>query len=314
MNARENDYRGLQPDVELAVKEYDSVRQEELIGMQSQVSTLRYGITGCVVLFGIAAQQHADKYLGWIIALTLLPLVILFSAVIWMGEYERMARAGRYIALLEERINDRVDGVWRPLQWESWLREGGNSQSRLIGGHHRYLTIVCVFVGLQIAAVTMGLHFYWHKHAAHPSRHWLIPAAVAINLTILLTLLGYFRSSYERLRDFTADPEERGRRVRARFRIRVRLYSTLPAVGFISAPIYSWPLGLYVVHLLNNGIGDGKIGWYWSVVPTLIWMILVPLLASRSVMRELLGNVSLQRVNCRWPRWNVSTQRVGESC
>jgi Zn-dependent protease with chaperone function len=279
----------LPPDVALALKEYESVRREEIAAMQSHVSTLRYAITGSVVLFGIAAQQHADKYLGWAIALALLPLVILFSAVIWMGEYERMARAGRYIALAEERINGLLgEGVKGPLRWESWLREGGSSQSRLVGGHHRYLMIVCVLAALQIAAVAMGLHFYWHQHAHDPSREWLVPTAVAVNLAILLTLLGYFRSSYERLRDFTSDPEERGRRVRPRLRIRLRLYGALGVVAFVSAPIYSWPLGLWLVHLLNDGIGNGQIAWYWSAVPTAIWIVLVPMIASRAVMNELL--------------------------
>jgi Zn-dependent protease with chaperone function len=284
----------LPAEVGLSVEEYRSVRQEEIVAMQSQISTLRYGVTGSVVLIGIAAQQHADKYLGWAISLALVPLVLLFSAVIWMGEYERMARAGHYVAILERRLNDRLgESRWRPLTWESWLREGGASHPRIIGGQHRYLTIACVFVGFQVAAVAMGLHFYWHQHAHDPARNWLIPTAVAVNLGILLTLLGYFRSSYERLRDFTADPEERGHKVRPRLRIRIRLYSILALVAFISAPIWSWPLGIYSVHALNDGIGEGKIGFFWAAWPTAIWIVLVPLLASRAVMHELLAERAL---------------------
>jgi len=284
----------LPPGVELSVEEYRSVRREELVAMQSQISTLRYGVTGCVVLIGVAAQQHADKYLGWSIALALVPLVVLFSAVIWMGEYERMARAGHYIAILERRLNSRLgSGRWRPLTWEHWLREGGTSQSRIVGGQHRYLTIASVFTGFQVATVAMGLHFYWHQHAHDPSREWLVPTAVVVNLGILLTLLGYFRSSYERLRDFTADPEERSRKVRPRFRIRIRLYGILGAVAFISAPIWSWPVGILVLDALNHGVGNGQIDWYWSVVPTVIWIVLVPLLASRAVMHELLAERTL---------------------
>lgn len=237
----------------------------------------------------MAAQQHADRYLGWAIALALVPLVVLFSAVIWMGEYERMARAGHYIVGLEGRINARLaNGAWRGLRWEGWLREGGNAHSRVVGGHHRYLAIASVFIGFQIAAVAMGLHFYWHKHSDDPSHVWLIPVAVIVNLGILLTLLGYFRSSYERLRDYTAEPEERSPAVRQRVRMRVRLYATVGAVGFISAPFYSWPLGVGLVWALN------KAGWhlagYWIAFPTFFWMALIPLISSRGLMRELLKN------------------------
>jgi Zn-dependent protease with chaperone function len=284
-------------EIDLALEEYRTVRQEEMVAMQSQISTLRYGVTGCVVLIGVAAQQHADRYLGWAISLALVPLVVLFSAVIWMGEYERMARAGHYIAGLERHINAIfTDGACRPMGWENWLREGGNAHSRVVGGHHRYLTITSLFIGFQIAAVAMGLHFYWHDHAHDPSRRWLIPLAVAINLGILLTLLGYFRSSYERLRAYTAEPEERNPPVRQRLRMRIRLYSILVAVGFISAPFYSWPLGIVGVRLLNDGGWLGHVPTFWIAFPTLFWMAFIPLVASRGVMRELLSRRILPEV------------------
>jgi Zn-dependent protease with chaperone function len=281
------DHASLPPEISLAIEEYRTVRQEELVALQSQISTLRYGVTGCVVLIGVAAQQHTDRYLGWAISLALVPLVVLFSAVIWMGEYERMARTGQYIAELERRINERLaDSIWRPLRWEGWLRE--NAHSRVVGGHHRYLAIASVFIGFQIAAVAMGLHFYWHQHAQDPSRKWLIPMSVAINIAILLTLLGYFRSSYERLRDYMAEPGERNPPVRQRVRMRVRLYAIVGTVAFISAPFYSWPLGLFIVWGLNKVEWFGHVPVYWAAFPILVWMVIVPFISSRGLMRELL--------------------------
>ncbi len=281
-------------EIDVMLEEYRTVRQEELVGMQSQISTLRYGITGCVVLIGLAAQQHADRYLGWSLALALVPLVILFSAVIWMGEYERMARAGRYVGILERDINHKVGALsGGPLGWEKWLREGGHAQSRIVGGHHRYLAIASVFLGLHVTAVAMGLHFYWHQHADDPSRRWLVPAAALVNVAILLTLVGYFRSSYERLRNFTADPDEHMPDVRQRLRMRLRLYGVFGAVGFVSAPIWSWPLGIYSVRKLNDAGWLGHVPAYWIGWPVVVWMVLVPLLASRAVMRELLQERTL---------------------
>jgi Zn-dependent protease with chaperone function len=276
--------------VQLLLNEYATVRQEGLAAMTSQISTLRYGISGIVVLIGVAVQQHNDEYLGWAITLALVPLVVLFSAVIWMGEYERMGRAGLYVARLEAKINRHlVGGGWTPMEWERWLREGGLTQSRVVGGLHRYLTIAGVFIGFQAASVVMGLHFYWHKHSHDVSAHWLIPLAVAINVGILVTLLGYFRSSYEQLRNFTVDPQEGKPAVRQRLRMRLRLYGLLVAVGFVSAPIYSWPLGVLVVGWLNQDGWLGHVPAYWIGLPVVIWMVLVPLLASRAVMHELLA-------------------------
>lgn len=272
----------------MALEEYRTVREEELIAVQGQISTLRYGVAGCVVLIGFAAQQHGDRYLGWAVSLALVPLVVLFSAVIWMGEYERGARAGSYISELEARINAMLGplGLSRPLRWEGWLREGGNAPSRLVGGHHRYLAIACVFIGFQIAAVVMGLHFYWHKHSDDPNRQWLVPVAVIVNLTILMMLLGYFRSSYERLRDYTTEPEEPQPTVRQRVRMRISLYLLFLAVGFISAPFFLGPLGAWL-WISGQTLVFESLPDFWVLVPAFLWMTVIPLVSSRGLMREL---------------------------
>ncbi|HYM45096.1 MAG TPA: M48 family metalloprotease [Solirubrobacteraceae bacterium] len=291
----------LEPEIAVALEEYRTVRQEEITSMQSYVSTLRYGVTGCVVLIGVAAQQHGDRYLGWAIALALVPLVVLFSAVVWMGEYERMARAGHYVAMLEGRISSRCQSLSPPLHWESWLREGGITQSRIVGGLHRYITITGLLIAFQVASVVMGLHFYWHSHPKEKSNEWVIPVAVAINYIILVTLLGYFRSCYERLRDFTSEPEEhkselssrprpaeRKQKVRPRLRIRVSLYLLFGLVGLISTPWFFWPLSLWLRSWLNQVDGFPHVELIWIGLPAAIWMTVVPLLAPRGVMRELL--------------------------
>jgi Zn-dependent protease with chaperone function len=276
------------PDLAALMDEYRSVREEELIAVQGQISTLRYGIAGCVVLIGFAAQQHADRYLGWAVSLSLVPLVVLFSAIIWMGEYERGARAGHYVMGLERRINAIIDGRtdW-PLRWEQWLRKGGDAPSRLVGGHHRYLAIACVFIGFQIASVVMGLHFYWHTHSHDPSRHWLIPVAVVVNIAILLMLLGYFRSSYEHLRDYTTGPDEPKPAVRQRVRMRLRLYSLFAAVGFISTPVFIWVLGIGIVWGLPAASLVTVVPVFWLFVPPFLWIAIIPLVSSRGLMREL---------------------------
>jgi Zn-dependent protease with chaperone function len=275
--------------IQLALEEFRGVRDEELVAMQTQIGILRYGITGGALLIGVAVQQHGDKYLGWAIALSLVPLILLFSAVIWMGEYERLARAGQYIALLEGRINRRgAELGWLPLGWQEWVREGGRTRSRVVGGHHRYVAVAAVFIGLHVAAVALGLHFYYHLHSHDPSRRWMIPLLTGVNLAILATILGYFRSSYERLRDYATNPHEPTRIVRQRLRMRLRLYSILAVVAVTSAPIYSWPLGIVLVSWFNHEGWLGHVALGWAAIPTLVWVGLIPLVASRAVMHELL--------------------------
>jgi Zn-dependent protease with chaperone function len=270
-------------EVDLAIEEYRTVRAEELVALQSHLAILRYGITGCAVLVGVAVQQHKDRYLGWIIAIAIVPMVVLFSVVIWMGEYERMARAGHYLARLEARLNQRFSHVdWPALRWESWLHAGAAAQSRVAGGLHRYFTIFGIFVGFQVVSVGIGLHFYWHQHSHDDNRTWLIPLAVAVNSAVLMTLLGYFRSSYERLRALANGPEARKPVVRQRLRVRVGLHALVLVVGLVSVPWFFWPLSFLAVGLLHG------VPAYAAAVPALLWMMIVPLIAPGALIRELL--------------------------
>jgi Zn-dependent protease with chaperone function len=157
-----------------------------------------------------------------------------------------------------------------------------------VGGQHRYLAVASVFIAFHIAAVVMGLHFYWHEHSHDPSRNWLMPTAILINLGILVTVLVYFRSSYERLRDFAAEPWQTRRAVRLRLRIRLRLYAILVLVGLVTS-LWLWPVGYLAVSLLNAAGWVGHVQFYWTPALLPVWVIVVPLVASRAVMHELLG-------------------------
>ncbi len=269
-------------EVVVALEEYRTVREEELGAVQAHVTTLRYGITGCALAVGVAIQQHQDRYLGWMIALALVPLLVLFSAVIWMGEYERMARASHYVAMLEARINERFVGIHPPpLRWGSWLQEGWIGRSRITGGLHRYVMIIVIFLGLEVVATVFGLHFYWHRHFSDPARRWVIPAAVLFDTSMLVVLLIYFRSSYERLRAFADRTDEGQPAIRRRLRMRLRLYGLFLLVGFLSVPLFAWPLGV-----LGTRVAHAPT--YAAAVPVLLWMLLLPLIAHRDLMRELL--------------------------
>lgn len=193
-------------------EEYRALRQEVLTALQTHLSTLRYGITAASVLTGLAVQLK-ESYLGAVIALVVVPLVIVFAAVTWMGEFERMARAGRFIAELEIRVNGHFPLCGRapPLQWETWLREGDPDTSRQARARHRYFAILMVFIALDVIAVGIGLTEAAHQlHGARAEKWLAMFAASLFNVIVISGLVLYFRTSYARLREYAVSPANHG--------------------------------------------------------------------------------------------------------
>lgn len=132
------------------------MREESLAAIERQHSILKFGFAGISLLLGFAARIISDPLAAACAYLVIAPLAIDFIVVLWLGEVERMERAGAYLADLESIVRERYfpeDDV-APLGWETWLREGGHDLSRLVGGHYAHFALFGV---LGIFSVVIGI-------------------------------------------------------------------------------------------------------------------------------------------------------------
>jgi hypothetical protein len=278
-----------------ALEEYRSIRAESMAALQSHLATLRYGLAGIVVLIGLALREHKEP-LGWGIALTIVPILVLFVAIMWMGEYERMARAGRYLADFEARINGPFDdrGEEAPMKWENWLRNKGPEKSHQAGARHRYFFIYLIFFVMEILTLVIGWHSLleyldktvWHAHVhsrPNEENRWLIPFFVSVNVAMAVIVAAYFRSSFERLREYATAPGELDRPVRRRLRVRAWLWISLLLVALASLPWPVWAVWICaVVWHIPNFLLYGSTGFAF------LWIVGIPLMAPESIVRPLL--------------------------
>jgi Zn-dependent protease with chaperone function len=271
--------------LDTALQEYRSIREESLAALQSHLTTLRYGLAGVVVLIGFALR-YDKSYIGWLLALIIVPIVVLFVAIMWMGEYARMARAGYFLALFEDRINKPFLRAKEdpPLEWEHWLREKGPDRSRQASSRHRYLFIFLIFVAMEGVTIAIGVYDLPNGHSpSHgtTANSWT-PVLVGANIVVLVTLAAYFRSSYDRLRGFATLPELIGSPVRKRLRVRIWLIVALGLVAVVSVPLPIWGLCVFLWVVLPSDV------FYLSLVPAALWAVAIPLVAPESVVRPLL--------------------------
>lgn len=109
--------------VEILLKEYDTLRQEILTALGSRTSILSFGQASVAAIVTVSVASVAATGTSLISGFLLLlaaPAMVLFTLIIWLGEYQRMQRAGKFLCEIEQRVNEMTQ---QPLlTWESHLR------------------------------------------------------------------------------------------------------------------------------------------------------------------------------------------------
>lgn len=139
-------------DNDILLKEYETLRQEILTAMGSRNSILSFGlaIIGAIFTASLATQTGETPSLFASLLLELaVPAISAFVLFMWLGEYQRMQRAGKFLVSLEKRINDNVSKEL--LTWETSLRV------KQVHMKYPYNTTVMLLVLISALSQTIGL-------------------------------------------------------------------------------------------------------------------------------------------------------------
>ena len=129
--------------VEILIKEYETLRAEILASMSNRISILSFGLAtiGAIFTAGIIAYISSDNTILPSMVLSLaIPLTSNFVLFMWLGEYQRMQRAGQFLVGLEKRINNEASK--QLLSWETSHR------------HMKYPYNMTVMLLLAISAIS----------------------------------------------------------------------------------------------------------------------------------------------------------------
>lgn len=155
--------------VEIMLKEYETLRQESLNAMNNRNTILSFGLATIGVIFAasVIAYTSGTRPLGPGLALILgIPAISDFILLMWLGEYERMQRTGRFLLKLEHKINKEASKEL--LTWETHLRE------RKLHMKYPYSATVMLLIGISGISLVLGL----------------LVAGLCVTLTWLLVIAG----------------------------------------------------------------------------------------------------------------------------
>lgn len=136
--------------IEILIKEYETLREEVLTTMQVRNSILSFGLaTIGVILTAAIALVGNSALLSGLVLSAIVPSISIFILFMWLGEYQRMQRAGRFLVELEKKINEIAAGEL--LTWETSLR----SQRRHM--RYPYNTTVMMITIISVMSFSIGI-------------------------------------------------------------------------------------------------------------------------------------------------------------
>lgn len=174
--------------IEIMLKEYETLRQEILAAFNNRNSILSFGlaIIGAIFTASIATfTGSTSSLLSSLVLVLAVPTISIFVLLMWLGEYQRMQRAGKFLVDLERRINEEASKEL--LTWETHLRAQRRHMKYPYNTTVMLLTVISV-ISLIIGLVTLGLS---------TSLTWILAVAGVI---LHLAVYGYAVSSISKLR------------------------------------------------------------------------------------------------------------------
>lgn len=174
--------------VEIVIKEYETIRQEILTSMNNRVSILSFGVAtiGAIFTASIAVFEKHSMLSGWMLILAV-PAINSFILFMWLGEYQRMQRAGKFLVVLESRINQMMAAESQLLTWETSLRAQRSHMK------YPYNITVLLLVVISLISICLGITTLPHSLTLN----WVI-GVVGFILNLLLYI--YATRSIAKLR------------------------------------------------------------------------------------------------------------------
>lgn len=151
-------------NIDVLLKEYDTLRAESLAAIANRSSILSYGLATVGILYtGVAAlnlsNSTSNSILPSVILMIVSPTLCAFITMNWLGEFERMHRAGSYLVILEEKINKLIGE--NLLNWETSLKSTKKHMKYPYHSTTLFLTFIS-FLSYFIGLFIYKMHFIYY--------------------------------------------------------------------------------------------------------------------------------------------------------
>jgi len=178
--------------IDAALEEYRSLREESLQAIDRQVRVLGLGTTASGVVLGLGVKTGTSVSTATILLVFFSPLLAFLVCVLWLGEMERMVRAGAQVATIERRISGRIDPSDPPMGWENSLRLNRPRRRRIATVYRAIFAILFIIALFASILGDIGV--------AHHYSNPVLAVATLFDALVLFILIRTFTCTEFRLR------------------------------------------------------------------------------------------------------------------
>lgn len=194
-------------ELQALLAEYNTVRQESMSSITNRTTIANFVFGALAVIIAALVAQDRPNWASAVVSFVLVPQISKTGLLIWLGEYQRSQRAGRWVALVEMKIN-RVVGHQGAMSWESSLVSKGLHMG------YPYLATALLLMGTGWAGGGVGLYLIFDLlGTAVPLSHRIVIAVVlgTIIIGVESWYALFFRARWREIRQnyaHTAPPLE----------------------------------------------------------------------------------------------------------
>jgi hypothetical protein len=142
--------------IEIVMEEYKAIKNEINTSIINLQTILNFGLAAIGVLILAGATLISQHEITSILFLLIIPIISYFILIIWLGELERLTRAGYAIRTIEKKINNYLGK--EALIWEGWMRGVNSPERKNIMLKSNYSIVIFMFDFLALASCLIGLY------------------------------------------------------------------------------------------------------------------------------------------------------------
>ncbi len=185
-DAQDSGARGNTPSIKddmvlsALLTEYTTLRQEILCAIDNRIKIVTFSFGALAVIVAGLLTRSVSDILAAAVALLVVPQVAKAALAIWLGEYHRSQRAGKWLVKLESRIGSHV-GTQDAMAWEQSLVTGRTHMS------FPYLSVVILIMGVAYSSIALGLYLL----SAFLMRVYAFSGVLLTALVVLIAASGF---------------------------------------------------------------------------------------------------------------------------
>lgn len=183
-------------ELQALLAEYNTVRQESMSSIANRTTIANFVFGALAVIIAALVAQDRPNWATAIVSFVLVPQISKTGLLISLGEYQRSQRAGRWVALVEMKINQ-ILGNKGAMSWESSLVSKGLHMG------YPYLATALLLMGTGWAGGGVGLYLIFDLMGTAVSTSYRIVIAVILGVIIVGVETWYalfFRARWREIR------------------------------------------------------------------------------------------------------------------